>query len=60
MIAHLDRLVDAVQANCHITDARHARSMTLCTYLLEIRITSYNVCYTKLLRLPQPYGKGGY
>jgi len=37
MIAHLDRLVDAVQANCHITDARHARSMTLCTYLLEMR-----------------------
>jgi hypothetical protein len=37
MIAHLDRIVDAVQANCHITDARHARNMTLCTYLLEMR-----------------------
>jgi len=31
------RLVAAVQANCHIADARHARSMTLCTYLLEMR-----------------------
>jgi hypothetical protein len=37
MIDRLDRLVDAVQANCHITDARHARNMTLCTYLLEMR-----------------------
>jgi hypothetical protein len=27
----------AVQANCHVTDARHARNMTLCTYLLEMR-----------------------
>jgi hypothetical protein len=32
-----ERLVAAVQANCHIADARHARSMTLCTYLLEMR-----------------------
>jgi hypothetical protein len=31
------RLVAAVQANCHVADARHARSMTLCTYLLEMR-----------------------
>ncbi len=30
-------LVAAVQRNCHIADARHARSMTLCTYLLEMR-----------------------
>ena len=30
-------LIAAVQANCHVTDARHARSMTLCTYLLEMR-----------------------
>ncbi len=37
MIPHFDRLVEAVQANCHITDARHARNMTLCTYLLEMR-----------------------
>ncbi len=37
MIAHYDRLVETVQANCHITDARHAREMTLCTYLLEMR-----------------------
>lgn len=32
-----DRLIDAVQRNCHIADARHAREMTLCTYLLEMR-----------------------
>lgn len=30
-------LVAAVQANCDISDARHARDMTLCTYLLEMR-----------------------
>lgn len=30
-------LVATVQHNCHITDARHARSMTLCSYLLEMR-----------------------
>lgn len=32
-----DRLVTAVQRNCHIADSRHAREMTLCTYLLEMR-----------------------
>jgi len=32
-----ESLVAAVQANCHVTDARHARGMTLCTYLLEMR-----------------------
>lgn len=37
MIPHFDRLVAAVQRNCHIADARHAREMTLCTYLLEMR-----------------------
>lgn len=30
-------LIAAVQANCDISDARHAREMTLCTYLLEMR-----------------------
>ena len=35
--ARFDRLVEAVQANCNITDARHARNMTMCTYLLEMR-----------------------
>lgn len=30
-------LVDTVQKNCHIADANHARNMTLCTYLLEMR-----------------------
>ncbi len=33
----LHRLVDAVQRNCDISDARHAREMTMCTYLLEMR-----------------------
>ncbi|NWG31624.1 MAG: hypothetical protein HXY29_09030 [Rhodocyclaceae bacterium] len=37
MIPAFDRLVAAVQRNCHISDARHARGMTLCTYLLEMR-----------------------
>jgi hypothetical protein len=37
MTAPDPRLVAAVQANCHIADARHARGMTLCTYLLEMR-----------------------
>ncbi|MBI3523691.1 MAG: hypothetical protein HY066_04065 [Betaproteobacteria bacterium] len=32
-----DLLLGAVQRNCHITDARHARGMTLCNYLLEMR-----------------------
>jgi hypothetical protein len=36
-LARLDRLIDAVQRNCHVTDARYARGMTLCTYLLEMR-----------------------
>ncbi len=30
-------LVEAVQKNCHISDARHAREKSLCTYLLEMR-----------------------
>lgn len=34
---NLHHLVEAVQKNCHITDARYARDMTLCTYLLEMR-----------------------
>ena len=35
----LDRaaLVQAVQTNCHIADARHATDLTLCTYLLQLR-----------------------
>lgn len=37
MIAGLEPLLEAVRRNCHITDARHARAMTLCTYLLEMR-----------------------
>lgn len=34
---NLHQLVETVQKNCHITDARYARDMTLCTYLLEMR-----------------------
>ena len=37
MIADFERLVAAVQANCHVADARFARDMGLCTYLLEMR-----------------------
>jgi hypothetical protein len=31
------RLVTDIQNNCDITDARHARNMTMCIYLLEMR-----------------------
>lgn len=31
------QLVDTIQKNCAITDARFARNMTMCTYLLEMR-----------------------
>jgi hypothetical protein len=34
---HFPQLVQSVQRNCHIADARHAREMTLCNYLLEMR-----------------------
>jgi hypothetical protein len=37
MIAGFAPLLAAVQRNCDIADARHARDMTLCTYLLEMR-----------------------
>jgi hypothetical protein len=37
MISGMSVLIEAVQQNCHIADARHARDMTLCTYLLEMR-----------------------
>ena len=36
-VADFPRLVQSVQRNCHIADARHAREMTLCNYLLEMR-----------------------
>lgn len=29
--------IDAVQRNCHVADARHARDAALCTYLLAMR-----------------------
>lgn len=37
MIAGMAALVSAVQANCDIADARHARDVSLCTYLLGMR-----------------------
>jgi hypothetical protein len=30
-------ILEAVQTNCYINDARHAQDMTMCTYLLEMR-----------------------
>ena len=30
-------LIETVQRNCHIADANHARNLTMCTYLLEMR-----------------------
>ncbi len=33
----IDRLVEAVQTNCHIADARGAADLTLCIYLLQMR-----------------------
>lgn len=36
-LANFPRLVQSVQRNCHIADARHARELTLCNYLLEMR-----------------------
>lgn len=37
MIAGMAGLVSAVQLNCDIADARHARDVSLCTYLLAMR-----------------------
>ncbi|MEQ1592041.1 MAG: Sfum_1244 family protein [Thiobacillaceae bacterium] len=37
MVENLSELIDTVQKNCTITDARHARDMTMCTFLLEMR-----------------------
>ncbi len=36
-LSNFPRLTQSVQRNCHIADARHAREMTLCNYLLEMR-----------------------
>ncbi len=36
-LADFPLLVQSVQRNCHIADARHAREATLCNYLLEMR-----------------------
>ncbi|MFN3544254.1 MAG: Sfum_1244 family protein [Thiobacillus sp.] len=37
MVGNLSDLIDTVQRNCMIADARHARDMTMCTFLLEMR-----------------------
>lgn len=37
MVENLSTLIDTVQKNCSIADARHARDMTMCTFLLEMR-----------------------
>ena len=37
MPENLSALIDTVQKNCTIADARHARDMTMCTFLLEMR-----------------------
>ena len=36
-LANFPQLVQSVQRNCHISDAGHARELTLCNYLLEMR-----------------------
>ncbi len=33
----ISALVDAVQTNCHVADARHAPDLSLCIYLLQMR-----------------------
>ncbi|HEY9099186.1 MAG TPA: hypothetical protein VIN38_09980 [Thiobacillus sp.] len=37
MVENFSALIDTVQKNCTIADARHARDMTMCTFLLEMR-----------------------
>lgn len=37
MTKELHQLIGVIQRNCTIADARHAREMSLCTYLLEMR-----------------------
>lgn len=34
---HIQTIIDSVQHNCHISDARHAGNYTLCVYLLKMR-----------------------
>ena len=31
------KTIEVVQTNCHIADARHAREMSMCNYLLGMR-----------------------
>jgi len=37
MNSQIQSIVDTVQKNCHISDARHASDYTLCIYLLKMR-----------------------
>jgi hypothetical protein len=36
-LQNFHEIVETVQTNCHITDARHAQDMTMCIFLLEMR-----------------------
>lgn len=36
-MVEVNRITDVVQRNCDISDARHARSYTMCVYLLKMR-----------------------
>lgn len=35
--AHIGQLIDIVQQNCHISDARHAGNYSMCTFLMKMR-----------------------
>ena len=49
----LQRLTEAVQANCHVSDARHAGDMTMCIYLLQMReFFRWEKGFTALQSLP--------
>ncbi|QKQ26772.1 Sfum_1244 family protein [Candidatus Reidiella endopervernicosa] len=37
MSSEIDSLIETVQQNCHISDARFAQNYTLCIYLLKMR-----------------------
>lgn len=34
---HIGQLIDTVQQNCHISDARHAGNYSMCTFLMKMR-----------------------
>lgn len=54
MLDKLQPLLEAVQRNCHISDARHAGDYTLCIYLLKMReYFRWEKRYTFRDRLPE-------